>query len=166
MDKSDMQHFHVEGLCASSWASANTFCLPSFVSPRMSSIWAAPSLYSQEWGQSRANGRLTPGDQRSWEEHILEIFGVICYHSMTRLVLTEVEVAQFCPTLCNHMDCSPSDSSVHGILQVRMLELVAIPFSRGPSHARVWTQVSCIAGRFSSIWATREAPQQSSICSN
>ena len=101
MDKSDMQHFHVEGLCASSWPSANTFCLPSFVSPRMSSIWAPPSLYSQEWGQSRANGRLTPGDQRLWEEHILEIFGVICYHSMTRLVLTEVKVAQLCPTLCD-----------------------------------------------------------------
>ena len=129
MDKSDMQHFHVEGLCASSWPSANTFCLPSFVSPGMSSIWAHPSLYSQEWEQSRANGRLTPGDQPSWEEHILEIFGVICYHSMTRLVLTEVKVAQLCPTLCDHMDCSPPDSSVHGILQARILEWVAVPFS-------------------------------------
>ena len=39
-------------------------------------------------------------------------------------------VAQSCPTLCNPMDCSPPDSSVHGILQARLLEWVAIPFSR------------------------------------
>ena len=42
----------------------------------------------------------------------------------------EVLVAQTCLTLCNPMDCSPPDSSVHGILQARILEWVAIPFSR------------------------------------
>ena len=41
--------------------------------------------------------------------------------------------ARSCPTLCNHMDCSPPGSSVHGILQVRIPEWVAIPFSRGSS---------------------------------
>ena len=55
------------------------------------------------------------------------------------------------------MACSPPDSSVHGILQVRILESVAIPFSRGSSRSRDWTWVSCIAGRFFTIWATREA---------
>ena len=40
-------------------------------------------------------------------------------------------VAQLCPTLCDPLDCSPPDSSVHGILQARILEWVAIPFSRG-----------------------------------
>ena len=44
--------------------------------------------------------------------------------------------------------CSPPGSSVHGILQTRILEWVAIPFSRGSSQPRDWTQVSCIAGRF------------------
>ena len=47
--------------------------------------------------------------------------------------------------------------SVHGILQTRILEWVAVPFSRGSSQPRDWTQVSRIAGRFFTIWATREA---------
>ena len=46
------------------------------------------------------------------------------------------------------MDCSPPGSSVHGILWERILEWVAISFSRGSSQARGWTHVSCIAGRF------------------
>ena len=46
------------------------------------------------------------------------------------------------------MDCSPQGSSVHGILQARMLECIAIPFSRGFSLPRDQTSVSCIAGRF------------------
>ena len=66
-------------------------------------------------------------------------------------------VTQSCPTLCNLMDWSPSGSSVHGILQARMLEWVAMPSSRGFSHPRDWTQVSCVAGRFFTFWATREA---------
>ena len=54
------------------------------------------------------------------------------------------------------LDCSPPGSSVHGILQPGTLEWVAIPFSRGSSQPRAWTWVSCIAGRFFTIWATRE----------
>ena len=46
------------------------------------------------------------------------------------------------------MDCSPPGSSVHGVLQARVLEWVSIPFSRGSSRLRDWTQVSCIAGGF------------------
>ena len=59
----------------------------------------------------------------------------------------------------NHynQDCSPLGSSVYGILQARKLELVAIPFSKRSSQPRAQTQVSCIAGRFFTIWATREA---------
>ena len=69
----------------------------------------------------------------------------------------ESEVAQSCPTLCNPMDCSPPGSSVHGILQARVLEWVAISFSRGSSRPRDRTQVSHIAGRCFNLWATREA---------
>ena len=47
-----------------------------------------------------------------------------------------MKVAQSCPILCDPIDCSLPDSSVHGILQARMLEWVAIPFSRGPSQPR------------------------------
>ena len=65
--------------------------------------------------------------------------------------------AQSCPTLCDPMDCSLSGSSVHGIFQVRVLEWIAISFSRGSSQPRDWTQVFCIAGRRFTVWATREA---------
>ena len=58
------------------------------------------------------------------------------------------EVAQSCPTLCDPGDCSPPGSSVHGILQARILEWVAISFSRGSSGPRDRTPVSHIAGRF------------------
>ena len=54
------------------------------------------------------------------------------------------------------MNCSPPGSSVHGILQARILEWLAIPFSRGYSWPRDQTWVFCIAGRFCTIWATRE----------
>ena len=69
----------------------------------------------------------------------------------------ESEVAQCCPTLRNPMDCSPPGFSVHGIFQARILEWVAISFSRGSSWPWDQTQVSCIAGRRSTLWATREA---------
>ena len=53
--------------------------------------------------------------------------------------------AQLYPTLCDSMDCSPPGSSVHGILQARILEWVAIPFSRGSSPPRDRSHVSCIS---------------------
>ena len=60
---------------------------------------------------------------------------------------SDSEVAQSCPTLCDPRDCSPPGSSVHGILQARILEWVAISFSRGSSRPRNQTQVSHIASR-------------------
>ena len=57
-------------------------------------------------------------------------------------------VVQSCPTLCDPMDCSLSGSSVHGILQARTLEWVAMPSSRGSSRPRDQTRVSCITGGF------------------
>ena len=68
-----------------------------------------------------------------------------------------VLVAQSYQTVCYPMDCSPPSSSVHDILQVRMLELAATPFCRGSSQPWDWTWVSHTAGRFYTIWATREA---------
>ena len=62
--------------------------------------------------------------------------------------------AQSCLTFCNPMDCI-----VHGILQASILEWVAFPFSRGSSQPRDQTQVSLIAGRFFTSWATREAQE-------
>ena len=59
------------------------------------------------------------------------------------------------PTLCDPVDCSPPGSSIHGILQARILEWVAISFSRGSSHPRDRTQVSRIAGRRFNLWAAK-----------
>ena len=58
---------------------------------------------------------------------------------------------------CDPMGYSLSGPSVHGILQARILEWVAIPFSRGSSWPRDWTQFSHITGRFFTVWATRQA---------
>ena len=66
--------------------------------------------------------------------------------------LTEWKIFWSCPTLCNLMDCSLPGSSVHGISQARIPEWVAISFFRGSSQPRDRTQVSCIAGRFFTIW--------------
>ena len=67
--------------------------------------------------------------------------------------LVTVRVTQSCPDPCKHMDYT-----VHGILQARILELVAFPFSRGSSPPRDHIQASHIAGGFFTTWATREAP--------
>ena len=60
-------------------------------------------------------------------------------------------------TLGDCMGCSLPGSSVHGILQARILDWVAIPSSRGSSWPTDWTQVSCTAVRFFTIWAIRKA---------
>ena len=59
--------------------------------------------------------------------------------------------AQSCPTLCDPMVCCPPGSSVHGILQARILEWVVISFFRGSSQPRDQTEVLYIAGRFFTI---------------
>ena len=66
----------------------------------------------------------------------------------------DINVVQSCSTLCN-----PMNYTVHGILQARILQRVAIPFSRGSSWLRNQTGVSCIADRFFTSWSTREAPK-------
>ena len=78
--------------------------------------------------------------------------GVPWKETYTDLVL----VAESCPTLCDPMDCSPPGFSAHGILQEIILERVAISFSRRSSQLRDQTRVSCIAGRFFTVWVTGE----------
>ena len=69
------------------------------------------------------------------------------YKNVGIFSLFESEVTQLCPTLCDPMDCSPPLSSVHGIFQARVLEWVAISFSRGSSQPRDRTQVSPIVSK-------------------
>ena len=82
---------------------------------------------------------------------------LLCPHLATyTIVEIQVLIAQTCLTLCDPMDYSPLGSSVHWILQARILEWVAMPFSRGSSQLRDQSRVSCIAGRLFTIWVTAE----------
>ena len=74
-----------------------------------------------------------------------------CELSLTEILkmsVIKVLVTQSCLTLCNPVDYRPTGSSIHGIFWARILEWVAIRFSRGFSQSKDQTQVSCIADRF------------------
>ena len=98
--------------------------------------------------------RTTKGPTHSLRNQIWHIYIYIYTYIPTPIfIYTYMHVcaclvAQSCLTLCDPMDCSPRGSSVHGILQARISEWVAIPSNWGLLHA----------GRFFTIWATREAP--------
>ena len=83
---------------------------------------------------------------------ILSAFNYHCY-----FIHVLSELSQSCPTLCDPMDCSLSGSSVHGIFPARVLEWIAISFSRGPSRPRNQTWVSCIADGCYTMGAIGEA---------
>ena len=74
-----------------------------------------------------------------------------------------VLVNQSCPVLCHPVDCSPPGSSVHGILQARILEWVAIPLSRGSSQSRDQTWVSCIASLVAQVVKNLPAMQEAQV---
>ena len=81
-----------------------------------------------------------------WGTHICKMLNGLL--SVSRSVMSD---------FCNPMDCSQPGSAVHGILQARKLEVIAISFSKASSRPRDWTRVSCIAGRFFTSWAIRGA---------
>ena len=73
------------------------------------------------------------------------------HYGLCVCVCVSVKVTQLYLTLCNPMDCNLASSSVHGILQARILEWVPLPFSRGPSGPGDQTQDSCISGRLFTV---------------
>ena len=83
--------------------------------------------------------------------------GVGCHFLLQCMQVKSESESQSCPTLWD-----PIDYTVHGILQARILEWVAFPFSRGSSQPRDRTQVSHIAGGFFTNWAIREADKHTS----
>ena len=112
------------------------------------------------WAQCYAHKRCPGNKVEYWDE-----MWTSRPASGTTLPFLKVKVlvGQSCPTLCNSMDHSPPGSSVHRILQARILEWVAIRFSKGSSQPRDRIWVSRIAGRFFTIWAkhtqgTRKTP--------
>ena len=152
--------------------------LPSMGSHRVEHDWSDLATAATAWIVASSFGaRLSRGSDPSFllqvellSEQTLFLWWLICLwlvgHSFQGkttlgadlyLQPSHVLVAQSCQTLCDPMDDSPSGSSVHGILQARILEWVALPFSKGSSQPRDWTQVSCIAGGFFTVWATRHS---------
>ena len=106
---------------------------PTLLSPKYTSsgqpilLW---SILPPSWGAEDSLGIFKTSDQKkNWK------------------LLSHVQ-------LCDPMDCSPPDSSVHGILQTRILEWAAISFPRESSQLRDWTQVSHITGRFFTVQVT------------
>ena len=95
----------------------------------------------EDWKKGRRK------EERKWKQDWSNIF----------FQGSEVKVAQSCLILCDPLYHNLPGSSVHGILQARILEWVAISFSRGSSQPRDQTQVSHIAGGFFIIWPTRGA---------
>ena len=83
------------------------------------------------------------------DKMFIKSFFVLCAKSL-----------QSCSTLCDPMDCSPPESSVHGILQARILEWVVISSSRGSSWPRDWTLVSCLL-----FWQAGSSPLPPSLMS-
>ena len=68
----------------------------------------------------------------------------VCVYVCVYVCVSACSATQSCLTLCDPMDCSLPGSSIHGILQARILEWGAISYSRGSSQSRDWTHVSCI----------------------
>ena len=97
-----------------------------------SSAMQADSLLTEPWGTYPIKGYYPKYAKNS-------------YSSVSRSIMSD--------SLRPH-SLSPTSSSVHGILQARILEWTAIPFFRGSSQPRDQTWVSCIAGRFFTVWAT------------
>ena len=114
---------------------------------RFTSLPKAPILY---YTFILSNQKISSLVQGSLEVTILSIFYYECVES-------EVLVTQSCLTLCDPWTWACQTPLVCGIFQARILEWVAIPFSRGYSQPRDWTWVSCIAGRLFIVWVTRKA---------
>ena len=154
---------HVEGNCCAKmlylchppqqwgWGTGRNSTGPGF---ELCWVW---SLGIEEKGEREVVNYIRRGSPESLQEsdiHLKVRNFTLSQGSQDYVLTSEVKVAQSCLTLCDSMDYV-----VHGILQARILEWLAFPFSRESSQPRDQTQVSRIAGRFFTSWATREAQE-------
>ena len=138
------------GLCREPWTRQETNC--SLVSGRGGSEPASPPCSLPETlplslllplqarpAEPAAHLALCEVTDKEMNAHEIWVFFIIIIimaNTHVCFVYVCVKVTQLCPTLCDPTDCSPPGSSVHGILQARILEWVATPFSRGSSLPR------------------------------
>ena len=110
------------------------------------------------WSLSYFPSRLTLSCPLMFSSCVISPVNVFQFYPLSPLYFynpLKVKVKSLSPVrLFDPMDCSLPGSSVHGVLQARILEWVAISFSRGSSQSRDQTQVSCIAGRHFTLWTT------------
>ena len=153
MSAQNTSHTFAWGLCC--WPS---FCLepscPSYLSPSSFSSSTSLSKWCLKIATFSASHPFFPSHTRI----LLCGFFLSPKHLfLCDLIWKVVLVAQLCPTHCATPWILAHQAPLHGILQARILEWVAISFSRGSSQPRDRSQVSCIAGRFFTVWAMREA---------
>ena len=145
--------------CAKSFQLCLTLCNPMDCSSLGSSVHEISQAKILEWvAMPSSRGPFWP---RAWTH--FPCISCTAHRFFTseppgNLCKICVLVTQSCPTLCDPIHYSPPGSSVYGDFQARILEWVAISFSRRSSQPRDRTQVSHIVGRRFTIGATREAP--------
>ena len=119
--------------------------------------------HSQHMDASQENSSQCQGHVNPETVNTIQVQLLITEELLTTMSEWVSEVAQSCLTLCDPMDCSLPGSSLHGILQARILEWAAISFSRGSSRLGDRSRVPCIAGRCFNLWATREVQDNNSV---
>ena len=120
--------------------------------------WTHATLIQHSYGSPSHSNQTRKSSKKypNWKRGDETVF--ICrWHDTIRCRCCS-SVAKSCWTLCNPVDYSPPGSSVHGVFQARILESVAISFSRRSSQLRNQISVSCISRQILYHWATREAP--------
>ena len=108
-------------------------------------LWATPwesKAVNSQGGCSCKPMQMTFRGSIMMQASSYDKFLLICLYLYTRML---AQLLHLCPTLCDPMDCSPQGSSVHGILEARILEWVPMPSSRRFLQPRDWTDVSCIS---------------------
>ena len=145
-------HADIPLVCAKLLQSCPALCYPMDCSPPGSSVHGILQARILEWvAMSFSRGSYWPRART----HISCVSCIIFFTTSTTReapslwypphLKVKVLVAQSCLTLCNSMNCSPPVSSIYWILQARILEWVAMPFSRGFSWPRALTHVSCVS---------------------
>ena len=157
----ELQHTRLSCPLLSPWVYSNSSPLSQWYHPSHPLSFPSPPAFnlSQHQGIFQWVGsshqevkvlelQLQHHSSKKPDSSLLSLFmlSLLCYINSIHF-----SVAQSCPILCDPMDCSLPDSSVHGIFRVRLLEWVAISFSRGASPSRDWTHLSCI-GRQMDSW--------------
>ena len=141
---SDHWNVHVQAPWVYMKETHTTCCPPELTSKRVR-VFAGVCSFSGRW----------PGITWLCTQFYLMLFFPFGILSLP-CACTHAQSLQLYPTLCDSMDCSPPGSSVHGILQARILEWIAMLSPRRSSWPRDWTHVSWTAGRFFTHWATLE----------